>query len=153
MLNNLKYNKTHSIYFSFSKRPQLPSPNGIISQALEELDDSLDPSKTRFDFASGALLQSTRLLYKTYPSLVRQVYTVKKEVYKEMRERAKEDEEPTTPASGDEPKPAPTSVLDFKVGEAITEDHVQAESDTLKRTRKLIIDETSIAIDDDSTTQ
>lgn len=137
-----------------SNRPHLPSPIDVINQSLEDLDDSLDTSQIRFDMANGALLQSTRLLYKNHPPLVRQVYASKKEVYRDMRERAKQDEdEPTSPTSTEEQsKSSQPALLDFKVNDTITEDHVQAEIETLKRSQKLIIDETSMAIDDDSNT-
>lgn len=104
--------------------------------------------------ANGALLQSTRLLYKIHPPLVRQVYASKKEVYRDMRERAKQDEdEPTSPTSTeDQPKASQPALLDFKINDTITEDHVQAEIETLKKSQKLIIDETSTTIDDDSNT-
>lgn len=120
----------------------------MITKATAELEDSLDSSKERFDYANGALLQASRLLYRDHALLICKVYGAKKEIYKEMRSRLNE---PSSPMSVDEPpKTAMEQVLDFTVGNTITEDHVQAEMQVLTKAKNIIIDATSIKIEDDT---
>lgn len=115
------------------KRPKLPTAVEVIDSALAELDDSLDPSQERFNYANGALLHASRLVYQNHPSVIRKVYAAKKEIYKEMHDKMNtetEDEENKSP------------VADFVVGEVITEDHVHAEMGVLKKARDILIEET-----------
>ncbi|KAI9273898.1 THO complex subunit 1 transcription elongation factor-domain-containing protein [Helicostylum pulchrum] len=130
-------------------RPKIPTPTEVIGKAMNELDDSLDPSKERFDYANGALLQASRLMYRDHASLIYKVYGAKKEIYKEMRSRLNE---PSSPMSVDEPpKSAAEQVIEFTIGDTISEDHVQAEIQVLTKAKNIIIDATSIKIDDDDT--
>lgn len=141
------------IYFNViyinRNRPKIPTPTEVIGKAMNELDDSLDPSKERFDYANGALLQASRLMYRDHASLIYKVYGAKKEIYKEMRSRLNE---PSSPMSVDEPpKSAAEQVIEFTIGDTISEDHVQAEIQVLTKAKNIIIDATSIKIDDDDT--
>lgn len=98
----------------------------------------MDPSQQRFDYANGALLQASRLIYAKYPSLIRQVYMSKKESYKDMHDKLNDDNEDEQMA--DDSKPAP-KVPDFIVGETITEDFVQAEIEVLTKAKEILLEE------------
>ncbi|KAI8375418.1 THO complex subunit 1 transcription elongation factor-domain-containing protein [Choanephora cucurbitarum] len=121
-------------------RAPLPTAIEIIDKSIAELDDSLESSKERFDFANGALLQSVRLMYQKHPLLIRNVYNRKKEVYKEMHEKRHEAKENDTMA--DDSKPA-TPAPDFIVGEEVDEDYVESEKKVLMMARELITNELS----------
>ncbi|KAI7906379.1 THO complex subunit 1 transcription elongation factor-domain-containing protein [Cokeromyces recurvatus] len=100
-------------------RPKYPSSVDVIDKSITELDDSLEPSQERFNYASGATLQATRLMYIKRPTFIRHIYTVKKEVYKEMREKLNEDAE--MEEKGEDKKTSTTS--NFVIGAEKTEDH------------------------------
>lgn len=87
-------------------------------------------------------------MYRDHALLICKLYSAKKDIYKEMRSRLNE---PSSPMSIDEPpKTSAEQVLDFTVGNIITEDHVQAEMQVLAKAKNIIIDATSIKIDDDT---
>jgi hypothetical protein len=109
----------------------------VIDSAIAELDDSMDPPQQRFDYANGALLQASRLIYQKYPSLIRQVYMGKKESYKDMHDKLNDDKEDEEMI--DDSKT--TSDPDFIVGEIITEDHVQAEIEVLTKAKEILVEE------------
>jgi hypothetical protein len=94
----------------------------------------MDPPQQRFDYANGALLQASRLIYQKYPSLIRQVYMGKKESYKDMHDKLNDDKEDEEMTDGIE-------TPDFIVGEAITEDHVQAEIEVLTKAKEILVEE------------
>lgn len=119
-------------------RPKVPSGIQVIDGALMELDDSLDPPQDRFNYANGVLLQASRIVYESHPSLIRLVYAAKKDSYKEMHERLNEAKEAGEEEDESTNKP---SMPDFVVGEKITEDHVQAEIATLKKAREILTEE------------
>ncbi|KAI8991913.1 THO complex subunit 1 transcription elongation factor-domain-containing protein [Mycotypha africana] len=125
------YTKDNLSLADFMKnRRQFPSAIDVIDKALAELDDSLDPSKERFNYANGALLHAARLTYPRHPTLIRQIYNAKKEVYKglysKLQEEVKQQEEQREEGEATDDQKLPVSSLsDFMVGndEAITEDH------------------------------
>lgn len=89
-------------------------------------------------------------MYRDHASLIYKVYSAKKEVYKDMRARLNE---PSSPMSVDEPaKPSSEQILEFTVGDTMTEDHVQAEIQVLARAKNIIVDATTIKIDDENNT-
>lgn len=114
----------------------------MIDSSLMELDDSLDPPQDRFNYANGALLQTSRIVYESHPSLIRLFYAAKKDSYKEMNERLNETNENGGEQDDDDSATKP-AIPDFIVGDKITEDHVQAEIGTLTKARDILIEETT----------
>lgn len=129
--------------FHIRNRSKLPTAIDVIDKAVAELQDSLDSAKERFNYANGALLQASRLIYDSHPYLIRSVYSAKKDVYKEMYDKITDtnlDEGQTN----DESKPVTTttaSTAHFIIGEDLTEDHVQAEIEVLTRAKQILLEE------------
>lgn len=69
--------------------------------------------------------------------MIRKVYAAKKEIYKEMHDKQNEADN-----TNEEEGKAPVVQYDFVVGEEITEDHVQAEIDVLRKAKSILIEET-----------
>lgn len=101
----------------------------------------LDQEPLRFQYANGAYLQVCRLIYREHPHILHEVYEAKKKVYKEMRARLKE--QPTTEGN------KTTDVTDFPVNEDITNDHVEAELEALRKAKEEVIKAMSRKIDGD----
>lgn len=121
-------------------RPKIPTGVQIIDSSLMELDDSLDPPQDRFNYANGALLQASRIVYEDHPTLIRSFYAAKKDSYKQMNEKLYETNENGEEDDDSANKPV---IPDFIVGDKITEDHVQAEIGTLTKAREILIEETT----------
>ncbi|CAO3680245.1 unnamed protein product [Rhizopus microsporus] len=142
-ISNLYGKQIPSLSEFMLNRPKLPSAIDVIDKAVAELQDSLDSTKERFDYANGALLHASRLIYDSHPYLIRSVYSAKKDVYKEMYDKITDtnlDEGQTN----DESKPVTTttaSTAHFIIGEDLTEDHVQAEIEVLTRAKQILLEE------------
>ncbi|RCH81885.1 UDP-glucose-4-epimerase [Rhizopus azygosporus] len=142
-ISNLYGKQIPSLSEFMLNRSKLPTAIDVIDKAVAELQDSLDSAKERFNYANGALLQASRLIYDSHPYLIRSVYSAKKDVYKEMYDKITDtnlDEGQTN----DESKPVTTttaSTAHFIIGEDLTEDHVQAEIEVLTRAKQILLEE------------
>ncbi|KAI8148565.1 THO complex, subunit THOC1 [Fennellomyces sp. T-0311] len=109
-------------------RPKLPNPVEVIDATLAHLENDQDTSiNERFDIASGAVFQATRLLFKSHASLIPKIYNIRKEVYKTVKDPSKKEEE------GDSQSKTAIPVDDK------TEQHLEAEVKVLRATKNLIL--------------
>ncbi|KAI8989436.1 THO complex subunit 1 transcription elongation factor-domain-containing protein [Pilobolus umbonatus] len=100
-------------------RPALPTSFEVIDNAVSELQDSLDSPQDRFNYANGALLQASRIIYRNQPYLIRQVYSAKRDVYKSMQEDKMKVDEPGEDTTDNKVSDA----NEFVVGKKVTEEH------------------------------
>ncbi|KAI7876822.1 hypothetical protein K492DRAFT_172255 [Lichtheimia hyalospora FSU 10163] len=109
-------------------RPAPPKPEEIIDSTLSRLEKETDLSDNeRFSIANGALFQATRFMLKDKAHLVTKVYTVKKDVYKALKEATNKE------GKVDDEATKKTLDVDEK-----TAKHVEAEIKVLKLTRDLL---------------
>jgi hypothetical protein len=139
---------THISPTFYRNREKVPTAIEAIDKSLDHLYDSMQAPEIRFDYANGAFLQASRLIYHDHPTVLRQAYAAKKEVYRDMRASLNEPDTPNS--SNEQQKSKQPTLLDFATNEQMTNDHVEAEIEALKRAKALIIEETSIKIDDDN---
>ncbi|KAJ8663709.1 hypothetical protein O0I10_000958 [Lichtheimia ornata] len=109
-------------------RPAPPKPVEIIDSTLARLEKETNLSDNeRFSIANGALFQATRFMLKDKAHLVTKVYTVKKDVYKALKEATNKE------GKVDDEATKKTLDVDEKTGK-----HVDAEIKVLKLTRDLL---------------
>lgn len=140
-LSSLYGKQTDSLSELMLNRPKLPTIPDVIDSAVAELQDSLEPSKERFTYANGVLLQAARLMYNAHPHLIRKVYGAKKDIYKEMNEKVADTIMEDTNTTEDAKPTVSATPSNFAVGQNLTEDHVQAEIEVLSKVKQILLEE------------
>lgn len=136
------FNTERNLLIRFNRnRPKLPTIPDVIDSAVAELQDSLEPSKERFTYANGVLLQAARLMYNAHPHLIRKVYGAKKDIYKEMNEKVADTIMEDTNTTEDAKPTVSATPSNFAVGQNLTEDHVQAEIEVLSKVKQILLEE------------